>query len=138
MDVTRSRLLLAAGALLCSITGCHGSTPNSSPAYVPAAPAVGTTGGSAVQGAKDRDITSTCRRRIHIEVLGFVDCKFDESNYNGNFHVFNHTRGLVSINPDHGNKDTTFVVTGLVVGHGTFLVRDLHNNRIVMRVRVTL
>ena len=50
----------------------------------------------------------------------------------------NHTKGLVGITPSKGTKDTTFTVTGLIVGKGYFLVRDSHKNTLKVKVRVTL
>lgn len=83
-------------------------------------------------------IASTCGKKIHIVVGVFVDCKFKEKGYGGNFSILDHTKGLVGISPTKGTKDTTFVVMGLLVGRGYFLVRDRQKNTLKVKVRVTL
>jgi hypothetical protein len=115
------------------MTACGGA-PSGNQGYVPPSSA----GAAFVLPDKKESITSTCGKRIHILVAGFVDCKFKEKGYGGNFKVTNAFKGLISISPDKGNKDTAFTVTGLVVGKGYFLVRDTHKNSLKVRVRVTL
>ena len=87
---------------------------------------------------KKASIASTCGTKIHMVIGVFVDCKFKEKGYGGNFTILNHTKGLVGITPSKGTKDTTFTVTGLLVGKGYFLVRDSHKNTLKVKVRVTL
>jgi hypothetical protein len=84
-------------------------------------------------------IRSSCGHRIHVVVLGIVDCRFHESGYgNATFTLHDHTNGLVIISPTQGNKTTTFTITGAVVGNGFFTVKDGKGNKVRVRVRVTL
>jgi hypothetical protein len=82
-------------------------------------------------------IDSSCGDRVHIVLLGIVDCKFDEKNYDGNFKVTVQTKGLISISPSHGTKDTKFTVTALLVGRGYFLVKGSKGVSLKVRVHVT-
>ena len=127
--------LVSAGLCVAGLAACGGST--NTPGYAAYTPS-GVTGLAQIAPDKKPAIESTCGTRIHMEVGLFVDCKFKEKGYGGNFTVSNHTKGLVGISPDKGTKDTTFVVTGILVGKGYFLVRDHHKNSLKIRVRVTL
>lgn len=124
---------MAAGLCVVGLSACGGANSGYE-SYTPSAQVV------SEQPARDAKspIHSTCGTHIHIVVAGFVDCKFREKGYGGNFSVLNHTKGLVSISPNKGTKDTTFTVTGVLAGRGYFLVRDRHKNELTVKVRVTL
>lgn len=125
--------IVAATLYAVALTACGGGTPGSEN-FTPSGAA------SLLQLAPDKKaaIASTCGTKIHVVVAAFIDCKFKEKGYGGNFTILNHTKGLVGISPSKGTKDTTFVVTGLLVGKGYFLVRDSHKNTLKIKVRVTL
>jgi hypothetical protein len=131
--------LVAAAALLLSAAACHSQSPGSS-GYVPTSTSSlpgARNGDTSDMGAKDNDIKSTCGDRVHIVLLGFVDCKFKETGYDGRFRVFNHTKGLVGISPSSGTSATTFTITGLILGRGAFLIKDHRGNHLLIRVHVT-
>ncbi|MBV9720122.1 MAG: hypothetical protein JOZ77_12455 [Candidatus Eremiobacteraeota bacterium] len=132
MTFHRLYLGIVAGAavLSLSLAACSGQSANST--YVPT-----TSTNSAVALSGDQ-IKSTCGKRIHIVVAGIVDCKFSEQNYGGNFKVYNKTKGIILITPNHGTKDTVFTVVGLAIGRGSFLVKDHKGNELIIKVRVTL
>jgi hypothetical protein len=113
------------------LTACSGQSSNAT--YVPPA----TTTSSAV-ALKGDAIKSTCGKRIHIVIAGIIDCKFSEQGYGGNFKVYNKTKGIILITPNHGTKDTVFTVIGLAIGRGSFLVKDHQGNELIIKVRVTL
>lgn len=123
----------ATGLCVVGVTACGGGAPGST-GFTPS----GASGFAQLAPDKKRDIDSTCGTKIHIVVGGFLDCKFKEKGYGGNFTILDHTKGLVGISPTKGTKDTTFVVTGLLVGKGYFLVRDKQKNALKVKVRVTL
>jgi hypothetical protein len=132
------RLLVGLTVLSLSVVACHGAT-SGSPTYLPTSSTENSSGGIAPANKKPPlKIESSCGDRIHIVLLGFVDCKFNEKNYDGNFKVTGQTKGLVSISPSHGSKDTKFTVTGLVVGKGYFLIRGSKGVGLKVKVRVTL
>jgi hypothetical protein len=124
---------VVAGLCVVGLAAC-GSGTTAYESYTPSGVA------SLAQLAPDKKpaIASTCGTKIHIVVGAFIDCKFKEKGYGGNFTILDHTKGLVGISPTKGTKDTTFVVTGLLVGKGYFLVRDKQKNTLKVRVRVTL
>jgi hypothetical protein len=122
-----TRWALAFATLSMSVVGCQGA-PSGSSTFVPSVNPAGA----------PIKIKSTCGDRIHIVVAGIVDCKFKEQNKGGDFKVTVATKGLVSISPSKGDRDTTFTVTGLVLGRGYFLVRDDKGNTLKIRVRVTV
>ena len=132
--------LAAAAAILGLGAACHGASPGTG--YVPAsASAVSLPQASdsgPVADHKKGDIDSTCGTKLHIVLLGFVDCKFKEKGYGGLFRIFNRTKGIVTITPSSGTKATTFTVIGAVLGHGEFLVKDGKGNHLALRVKVTL
>jgi hypothetical protein len=134
-----TRWALAFATLSMSVVGCHGA-PSGSSTFVPSdASRALVNPGSSVNPAKvPIEIKSTCGDRIHIVVAGIIDCKFKERDYGGNFKVTVATKGLVSISPTKGTEDTTFTVTGLVLGKGYFLVRDDKANVLKVRVHVTV
>ena len=124
---------VAAGLSVVALAACgNGTTGYES--YTPS----GAAGFAQVAPDRKAAIASTCGTKIHMVVGVFVDCKFKEKGYGGNFSILDHTKGLVGISPSKGTKDTTFVVTGLLVGKGYFLVRDRQKNTLKVRVRVTL
>lgn len=128
-------------AISFAVAGCHGQGPGTS-GYVPASTsalpaAQGTALAPIAPDAKGHKIKSTCGDRIHIVLLGVVDCKFDEKGYGGVFKVYGHTKGLIAISPSSGTKATTFTVTGLLVGKGSFLIKDHRGNHLKVRVHVT-
>jgi hypothetical protein len=126
---------LPAALVFCvaGITACGGGSSGSQGYVLPS-----NAGAAFVLPDKKENITSTCGKRIHIVVAGIVDCKFNEKGYSGNFKVTNAFKGLISISPDKGTKDTTFTVTGIAAGRGYFLVRDTQKNFLKVRVHVTL
>lgn len=127
-------------ALSLSMAACHGQSP-SSPNYIP----VGSTAVSAPQFggadtfARNRSpIISLCGNVIKIKLLGFVHCKFREKGYNGVFKLFNHVPGLLDLKPLLGNEKTNFLLGGLALGNGFFLVKDLRHNFLKIRVQIVL
>jgi hypothetical protein len=124
-------MMIGPAVLSLGLAACAGSSPTSS-AYVPA-------NISRILAPDAKEVIhSSCGDRVHIVLLGFVDCRFNEKNYGGNFKITIATKGLVSIDPKKGTKDTKFTVTGLLVGKGYFLIRDDRKNTLKVRVRVTL
>jgi hypothetical protein len=123
------RMMIGPAMLTMGLAACGGSSPTS-PAFVPV-------NSSLLAPDAKKVITSTCGDRIHIVLLGIVDCKFKEKNYGGNFKITIASKGLVSIDPMEGTKDTKFTVTGLLVGKGYFLVKDHQKNTLKVRVKVT-
>jgi hypothetical protein len=128
-------------AISFAVAGCHGQGPGAS-GYVPAGagalPEAQTPGLAPISpDAKSHKIKSTCGERIHIVLLGVVDCKFNEKGFGGTFKVYDHTKGLIAISPSSGTKATTFTVTGLLVGKGSFLIKDQRGNHLKVRVHVT-
>lgn len=123
-----------------SMAACHGQLPGS-PNYVP----VGSSAVSAPQsgGAGDlartkSPIISLCGNVIKIKILGTVHCKFREKGYNGTFALFNHVPGILDLKPLLGDQKTDFLLGGLALGDGFFLVKDLRHNVLSIRVRVSL
>ncbi|HEY1883802.1 MAG TPA: hypothetical protein VGG51_12255 [Candidatus Cybelea sp.] len=122
-----------------SLTGCHGSAPAGGTGYLPAD--VSSAAGSIVNPDKNRgiQIESSCGKRVHIVLLGSVSCKFKERGYaKGVFKLYNREKGLVSVSPDKGTEKTTFTVSGLLVGRGSFLVRDNRGHHLAVHTRVSL
>ena len=143
MRFNLQRITLAAGtaALALSMVACHGQSPSSG--YIP----TGSTDISAPQTGVDNfgrhrseksPIISLCGNVIKIELLGDVRCKFREDGYNGIFKLFNHVPGLLSLKPLIGDQTTTFLLGGLALGDGFFLVKDLRGNLKLVKVRVVL
>jgi hypothetical protein len=124
------RIIIGPAMLSLGLAACGGGSPTS-PAYVPA------NDSSILAPNAKVAISSTCGDRVHIVLLGVVNCKFKEKNYGGNFKITVATKGLVSIDPLKGTKDTKFTVTGLILGKGYFLIRDDRKNTLKVRVRVT-
>ena len=124
---------VVAGLCVVGLAAC-GSSTTGYESYTPS----GAAGLAQLAPDKKATIASTCGTKIHIVVGVFVECKFKEKGYGGNFTILDHTKGLVEISPTKGTKDTTFVVTGLLVGRGYFLVRDRQKNTLKIKVRVTL
>jgi len=83
-------------------------------------------------------IISLCGNVIKIKLLGTVHCKFREKGYNGIFKLFNHVPGILDLKPLLGNQDTDFLLGGLALGDGFFLVKDLRHQHLLIRVRVVL
>lgn len=134
------RLVAAAAVLALGAVACHGGSPGGA-GYVPAGAAFSPSqanAGGPVADRKKGDIDSTCGTKVHIVLLGFVDCKFDEKGYGGLFRIFNKTKGIVTITPPSGTKATKFTIIGAVLGHGVFLVKDSRGNQLALKVRVTL
>ncbi len=75
---------------------------------------------------------------IKIKLLGTVYCRFREKGYNGIFKLFNHVPGLLELKPLLGNEKTNFLLGGLALGDGFFLVKDLRHNFLKIRVRIVL
>jgi hypothetical protein len=126
-------------ALSLSAVACHGQAAGST-GYVPTT-ATGLSvpsGDAGIDNAAKGSITSTCGDRVHIVLAGFIDCRFKEKGYAGILKIYNHTKGLVGISPSSGTTKTKFTITGLVVGRGSFLVKDHRGNDLKVRVRVTL
>lgn len=127
-------------AVAFGVAGCHGQASGGT-GYMPAATSAlpAGQGGSAAMIEVDakHKIKSTCGDRVHIVLLGFVDCKFQEKGFGGVFKVYNHTKGLVGITPSSGTKTTTFTITGLLAGKGSFLIKDQHGHHLKVRVHVT-
>jgi hypothetical protein len=144
MGLNRQLIRLVAGAatLVLGAVACHGASPSGT-GYVPvgASSIVAPQANGAGAALPDRvsgDIDSTCGNRLHIVLLGIVDCKFKEKGYDGNFNIFNKTKGIVTISPSSGNSDTTFTILGAVIGRGAFFVRDKDRHHLILRVKVTL
>jgi hypothetical protein len=138
-QVIRSVMALAVLTISLSLAGCHGGAPSGSTGYLPAN--VSSTTGSIVNPDKKKPIAieSSCGKHVRIVLLGFVDCKFKERGYgNGVFKLYNHEKGLISVSPDKGTRSTTFTVSGLLVGKGSFLVRDTRGHHLVVHTRVSL
>jgi hypothetical protein len=146
MKFNLKRIGVAAGAaaLSVSVAACHGQSPGSS-SYVPTAPAglsasqsnIGLTASDAKR--KKVEIVSSCGKRVHIVLLGILDCKFDEKGYgDGTFTLKNDTKGIIVIAPSSGTRATTFTILGAVVGTGSFTVTDTKKHSLRVRVRVTL
>jgi len=126
-----------AAALFPSVVACHGESPNGS-AYTPTVttalsrPSVGD-----FDKAAKHTIVSTCGDRVHIVLAGFKGCRFSEKGYRGSFTIHDRTKGLVGTWPSSGTEDTTFTITGLVVGNGAFVIRSKRGDDLVVRIRVT-
>jgi hypothetical protein len=135
-------IALAAGtaALALGVAACHGQSP-SSPSYIPTS----STELSAPQGAGAENlgrirspIISLCGNVIKIKLLGTVHCKFREKGYNGVFKLFNHVPGLLDLKPIIGDQKTNFLLGGLALGDGFFLVKDLRHHLLLVHVRIVL
>ena len=83
-------------------------------------------------------IISLCGNVIKIKLLGTVHCRFREKGYNGIFKLFNHVPGLLELKPLIGNEKTNFLLGGLALGNGFFLVKDLRHNFLKIRVQIVL
>ncbi|HEY6486801.1 MAG TPA: hypothetical protein VIX83_10495 [Candidatus Cybelea sp.] len=132
-------MALAVTTFSLSLAGCHGGAPAGSTGYLPAN--VSSTAGSIVNPDKNRpiQIESSCGKRVRIVLLGSVSCEFKERGYaNGVFKLYNHEKGLVSVSPAKGTESTTFTVSGLLVGRGSFLVRDTRGHHLAVHTRVSL
>jgi hypothetical protein len=133
------RFLLALAVLALSAAGCQGGSPSSAqytPTSTGAAPAIRTTGTVSPDKKKKAKIISSCGDHIKIVILGIMECRFHESNYNGKFNITNDTNGLIGISPNSGDKGTTFTITGLVLGSGYFLVEDKNGTKLKVYVKV--
>ena len=134
-----SRLVSGLAALTVILTACQGSPSGST---VPS----GMSGIAAPQAGilpADRgdrgEIVDSCGNRIHIILAGIIKCRFHEQGYGlGTFQIHNHTNGLISISPTSGNKNTHFIITGLLIGSGYFTVTDTHGHVRPVTVKVTL
>lgn len=142
MEHNRHLIRLAAGlaTLVLGVVACQGAPSSSIP---PGASSFVTQQAHSAgilpdKKKKDIDLVSTCGTRLHIVLLGIVDCQFNEKDYNGKFKVSNKTKGLVTITPSSGTRGTTFTVVGALVGSGTFTVSDNDGNHLILRVKVTL
>ena len=127
-------------AISFAVAGCHGQAPGGTgymPAGTAALPAASGEGAATIEFDAKQKIKSTCGNRVRIVLLGFVDCKFHEKGFGGTFKVYNHTKGLIGITPSSGTKATTFTITGLLVGKGSFLIKDQHGHHLRVRVHVT-
>jgi hypothetical protein len=133
-------MALAVLTISMSLAGCHGGTPSGSTSYLPAG--VSSAANSIVNPDRKRPvkIDSSCGKHVHIVLLGFVTCKFKERGYGskGIFRLYNHEKGLIGISPEKGDQTTAFTITGILVGKGSFLVRDTHGHHLAVRTRVTL
>jgi hypothetical protein len=140
MRLSSKYLLIAAcAAVTFSVVGCQGGSPGGAAGYTPASSASLPAPAGILPDKKHKgDIDSSCGKRIKIVLLGFVDCKFNAPDYGGNFKVYNHTQGLIGITPETGTKDTTFTVTGLLIGKGSFMVRDHRGQMLKIKVSVSL
>jgi hypothetical protein len=135
------RFLLALAVLALSAAGCQGGSPSSAqytPTSTGAAPSALTGGTVSLDKKKKAKIVSSCGDHIRVVVLGIVECKFHENGYTGNFKITDETKGLVSISPTTGDKETIFTVTALVVGSGHFFVEDKNSTKLKVSVKVTL
>jgi len=139
-DLKRFAAAAITVALSLGMAACHGQSPASSN-YIP----VGSTGASAPQfGGTDvspegrSPIISLCGDVIKIKLLGYVHCKFREKGYNGVFKLVNHALGLLDLKPLLGNEKTNFLLGGLALGDGFFLVKDLRHHVLKIRVRIVL
>lgn len=139
-DLKRLAVAGVTAALALSVAACHGGSPMSS-SYIP----VGSSAVSSPQsgGAGDlartkSPIISLCGNVIKIKILGTVHCRFSEKGYNGNFALFNHVPGILNLSPLLGDQKTDFLLGGLALGDGFFLVKDLRHHSLLVRVRVTL
>ncbi len=128
-------------ALALGIAACHGQSPAGS-SYVP----VGSTAVSSAQSVGDTEslarsrspIISLCGNVIKIKLLGTVHCRFRENGYNGVFKLFNRVPGLLDLKPLIGGQETDFLLGGLALGDGFFLVKDLRHHVLRVRVRIVL
>jgi len=139
-NLIRIGITAASAALSLSIVACHGQSSGSS-GYVPTAStalSLPQTGGSAMVHRSRFPIISLCGNVIKIKLLGTVHCKFREKGYNGIFKLFNHVPGILDLKPLLGNQDTDFLLGGLALGDGFFLVKDLRHQHLLIRVRVVL
>jgi len=139
-DLKRSVFCAATAALSLSMAACHGQSPMGAN-YVPA----GSTGISAPQAGGEQSlalhrspIISLCGNVIKIKLLGTVRCRFRENGYNGLFKLINHVPGLLDLKPLLGNEKTNFLLGGLALGDGFFLVKDLRHNILRVRVKIVL
>ena len=139
-DLKRIAIVATTAALSLSMVACHGQSPASSN-YIPMA----STDMSAPQSAGAENlarsrsfIISLCGNVIKIKILGTVRCKFREKGYNGVFRLFNHVPGLLNLKPLIGNRDTDFLLGGLALGDGFFLVKDLRHHFLVVKVKIVL
>jgi len=136
-------IALAAGtaSLSLAMAACHGQSPTSS-GYIPAdstaitaPPAAGVE--NQARGTKS-PIISLCGDVIKIKLLGDVRCKFKEDGYNGVFKLTNHIPGILELKPLIGDQTTSFLLGGLALGNGFFVVKDLRHNLKIVDVRIVL
>ena len=141
MKFNLKRIALAAGtaALSLSMAACHGQSPSSA-GYIPTSTDVSVpqAGGAGDLARRGSPIISLCGNVIKIKLLGTVHCKFKENGYNGIFKLFNHVPGLLDLKPLIGNDKTDFLLGGLALGNGFFLVKDLRHHTALIRVRIVL
>ena len=139
-DLRRFVVATVTAALSLSMAACHGQSPASS-SYIP----VGSTAVSAPQSGGEQNLARTkspiislCGDVIKIKILGTVHCKFRENGYNGVFKLFNHVPGILDLKPLLGDQKTDFLLGGLALGDGFFVVKDLRHHFLLVRVRVVL
>ena len=133
-DLRRCVVATLTLALSLSMAACHGQSPASS-SYIPA----GSTAVTVPQFGGEEPlarspIISLCGNVIKIKLLGTVHCRFREKGYNGIFKLLNHIPGLLELKPLIGNEKTNFLLGGLALGNGFFLVKDLRHNFLKIRV----
>jgi hypothetical protein len=136
------RIALAAGvaALSLGMAACHGQSPASS-SYIPTsvAPLSASQGGGMEDlSRRGSPIISLCGNVIKIKILGTVHCRFKEKGYSGIFKLFNHVPGLLDLSPLLGDAKTNFLLGGLGLGNGFFVVKDLRHNLKIVKVRIVL
>jgi hypothetical protein len=138
----KARLVTGFAALILAAVACQ--APNGGTGFSPVSSSAISSlpSGIASDNHKKKHrvkITSTCGDRVHIALLGFVDCKFDEKGYgDGTFTLTSKVSGLVSVDPTTGTRATTFTITGLLVGKGTVVVKDSKGHHLTLRIKVTL
>lgn len=142
MTFNFKRLAIAAGvaALSLSTVACHGQSPASS-SYIPTSVtdlSASQAGGMENFGRRGSPIISLCGNVIKIRLLGTVHCKFRENGYSGIFKLINHVPGLLDLKPLLGGSKTNFLLGGLALGNGFFIVKDLRHNLTIVKVRIVL
>jgi hypothetical protein len=138
----RLRLVTGIAVLSLILAACHGGSSGTAP-YLPAS---GTSSlqsldrGIAPNHEERGELFSSCGHRIRIVLAGIVNCHFHEvgASRKDVFTLKNDTHGLILISPSTGTRNTTFTITGLLIGSGHFSVHDGAGDRLVVTVRVAL
>jgi hypothetical protein len=139
-DLKRFAVAGVTAALALSMAACHGGSP-ASPSYIPdSSSAVSSpqSGGAGDLARTKSPIISLCGNVIKIKLLGTTHCRFSEKGYNGQFALFNHVPGILNLSPLLGDDKTDFLLGGLALGDGFFIVKDLRRHSLLVKVRITL